>query len=198
MKLVERVFIKKENIKTRLENIKNKITSVMVSIKNTFYIEDRLLRAAMIIGIFFIVVGSINNQLLEYLSLYTIICALMYISRMYNEYREQKIIDSIDIFKIGMDDDSLSNLIDSYIDDCFTRDVLFFRGINSNVYVNEKLENELRNELLNSVVNNMSPYVRTKLDYYYGKGRTDIIIGRKCFIKVAMFAATNNKTIYSK
>ena len=66
------------------------------------------------------------------------------------------------------------------------------------MYVNEKLENMLRDELLNSVIKNMSPYIRTKLDYYYGKGSTDIIIGRKCFIKVAMFAATNNKTIYSK
>lgn len=198
MKLMERVFIKKENIKSSLINTKNKIVGFFSYLWDKIYIKDTFKRTIVYIGLVLSILGILLNQILEFLILYVVIVTLLYIGREYEDYKARKIIDSLDVFKMGMDDNSLSHLLDSYIDDCFTRDVLFFKGVHENMYVNEKLENMLRDELLNSVIKNMSPYIRTKLDYYYGKGSTDIIIGRKCFIKVAMFAATNNKAIYSK
>ena len=198
MKLMERVFIKKENIKSSLINTKNKIVEFFSYLWDKVYIKDTFKRTIVYIGLTLSILGILLNQILEFLILYVVIVTLLYIGREYEDYKARKIIDSLDVFKMGMDDNSLSHLLDSYIDDCFTRDVLFFKGVHENMYVNEKLENMLRDELLNSVIKNMSPYIRTKLDYYYGKGNTDIIIGRKCFIKVAMFAATINKTIYTK
>ena len=198
MKLMERVFIKKENIKSSLINTKNKIVGFFSYLWDKVYIKDTFKRAVVYIGLTLSILGILLNQILEFLILYVVIVTLLYIGREYEDYKARKIIDSLDVFKMGMDDNSLSHLLDSYIDDCFTRDVLFFKGVHENMYVNEKLENMLRDELLNSVIKNMSPYIRTKLDYYDGKGSTDIIIGRKCFIQVSMFAATNNKTIYSK
>ena len=179
MKLMERVFIKKENIKSSLINTKNKIVGFFSYLWDKVYIKDTFKRTIVYIGLTLSILGILLNQILEFLILYVVIVTLLYIGREYEDYKARKIIDSLDVFKMGMDDNSLSHLLDSYIDDCFTRDVLFFKGVHENMYVNEKLENMLRDELLNSVIKNMSPYIRTKLDYYYGKGSTDIIIGRK-------------------
>ena len=109
---------------------------------------------------------------------------------------EKDKLDMIDLKNIGSGED-INSILASFVAQCFERDVLFFRGLKDKEYINSKDEQSLLDGLLDSVVRNMSPSLRTKIDIYYGEGRTDIIISRICYQTVTMFVATNNKAIYS-
>ena len=101
--------------------------------------------------------------------------------------------------KYNIDDnkETITRIIDEYIENCFDRDVIFFRGI-SNEYINSITEKELLKELIDNCITNMSPLIRKKLGLYFGEENIDIMIGRRCFSIVSMFVAQHNKNIYVK
>ena len=107
MKLMERVFIKKENIKSSLINTKNKIVGFFSSLWDKVYIKDTFQRAVVYTGLVLSILGILLNQILEFLILYVVIVTLLYIGREYEDYKARKIIDSLDVFKMGMDENSL-------------------------------------------------------------------------------------------
>ena len=127
-----------------------------------------------------------------------IIVYILYLKKEKFEFEKRKFeIDSIDLRFMNVDNpESISKILDNYIEDCFNRDVLFPRGLKKDEYINATTEREMLDALLDSVTNNISIQLRNKLDLYYGKDRTDIIIGRKCFIYVSLFAANGNKSTY--
>ena len=128
-----------------------------------------------------------------------IIVYILYLKKEKFEFEKRKFeIDSIDLRFMNVDNpESISKILDNYIEDCFNRDVLFPRGLKKDEYINATTEREMLDALLDSVSNNISIQLRNKLDLYYGKDRTDIIIGRKCFVYVSLFAANSNKSTYN-
>ena len=131
--------------------------------------------------------------------IFGIIVYILYLKKEKFEFEKRKFeIDSIDLRYMNVDNpESISKILDNYIEECFNRDVLFTRGLKKDEYINATTEQEMLNALLDSVTNNISFQLRNKLDLYYGKDRTDIVIGRKCFVYISLFVANNNKSTYN-
>lgn len=89
------------------------------------------------------------------------------------------------------------DILDLYINDCFNRYMVIFRGYKQNEYIQEKDQSLMLKELLDIIATNMSPLLRKKLELYYGNGNVDKIMAEKCFIKITLFVANNNKNVYS-
>lgn len=94
--------------------------------------------------------------------------------------------------------DGEQNVIDNYIDDCFKRYLILFEGYRSGGYINTRQENAMLKGLIETVANNLSPLMIKKLELYYGEGRLGDILAEKCYIKVTLYVATQNKNAYSE
>ena len=125
----------------------------------------------------------------------SILYIFVLINRRMNYQREKDKIDMIDLDVLS-GETNLNTILVDFVSQCFDRDVIFFRGLKEKEYINTKDEKEMLDTLLESVASNISPSLRSKLDMYYGPGRTDIILGRICYQVVTMFVANNNKAIY--
>lgn len=195
--MLEKIFIKTDLLNSYMSG---KMRDIKQYTKNWLASLQTIIKqnAIMIATIIFFITGYLNGDLNYYFALGVILYGITSY-REANKPKEQSKFDTIpmeiDIFKFGKGDNSISKILDDYIDDCFTRDVLFFR-VNNIDYIPEKEEKKILNTLLDSVAANMSPYLKRKFDYYYGDGRTDIILARKCLIVVSMYVANNNKNIY--
>jgi hypothetical protein len=143
-----------------------------------------------------LLLGILTNSPWTYYFWGSILYIFVLINRKMQYQKEKDKLAIIDINKLNDGPDGLKTILTSFVSDCFDRDVLFFRGLQDKEYINTKDEQEMLNSLLESVASNMSPSLRTKLDMYYGYGRTDIIIGRICYQLVSLFVANNNKQIY--
>ena len=104
-------------------------------------------------------------------------------------------MNSLDVKLLSDKETGIDKILSDYVEECFARDVLFFRG-DTDSYINNKSENEMLNQLLDVCAANISPLMREKLEQYYGEGNVDKIIGRKCFSTVTVFVANKNKNIY--
>ena len=125
----------------------------------------------------------------------SILYIFVLINRRMNYQREKDKIDMIDLDVLS-GETNLNTILVDFVSQCFDRDVIFFRGLKEKEYINTKDEKEMLDTLLESVASNISPSLRSKLDMYYGPGRTDIILGRICYQVVTIFVANNNKAIY--
>lgn len=181
----------KNNTKMNLIRFKNILAS---GIKDV--IKDTIDNKGKSIFIFVIIMGLLG-ELWTYAFWGSILYTFILINRKMEYQREKDKLAIIDIDKLNNGEESLKAILTSYVSECFDRDVLFFRGLQDKEYINTKDEQEMLNALLESVASNMSPSLRTKLDMYYGQGRTDIILGRMCYQFVSLFVANNNKQIYS-
>ena len=181
----------KNNTKMNLIRFKNILAS---GIKDV--IKDIIDNKGKAIFIFVVIMGLLG-ELWTYAFWGSILYIFILINRKMEYQREKDKLAIIDIDKLNDGPESLKVLLTSYVSECFDRDVLFFRGLQDKEYINTKDEQEMLNALLESVASNMSPSLRTKLDMYYGQGRTDIILGRMCYQFVSLFVANNNKQIYS-
>ena len=132
--------------------------------------------------------GLCENNLPLYIGLGIVIYVVILIKRQYTNSDSKKIVENLDIDRFGTGDKSVSVILDQYIAECFSRDVLFLKGIKEKEYISEKEENIMLTTLLDSVTLNISPYMREKFDQYYGQGRTDIILARKCYVIVSIYA----------
>ena len=113
-------------------------------------------------------------------------------------------MESIDLDYIGLSVDNImkkrsgTDLIGEYVEDCFNRDVVFFKPMSANDYISESEQEEMRTMLLDSAAANLSPEVRAKLSTYVGEDNLTKIIGRKALSTVTAFAATRNNKIYTQ
>lgn len=184
-------------------NITNKLSELKFKIKNFItkycktgldWISDH--KGISLIAAFVLMIFLTK----EYgIALFGIIIYLLILKKEKNDHeREMDYLKLIDFKLLDDTENGLSFILDKYINDCFNRDVVFFRGIKDKEYINTKDEKDMLDTLMNSAISNISPLLRKKIDLYYGEGQSDIIIGRKCFIVVSLFVANNNKAIYNK
>lgn len=89
------------------------------------------------------------------------------------------------------------NVLDNYVDDCFKRYLILFEGYKGDGYINSKQETAMLKGLIESVSSNLSPLLLKKLELYYGKDRVENILAEKCYIKITIYVASQNKNIYS-
>ena len=70
--------------------------------------------------------------------IFGIIVYILYLKKEKFEFEKRKFeIDSIDLRYINVDNpESISKILDNYIEDCFNRDVLFPRGLKKDEYIN--------------------------------------------------------------
>lgn len=189
-------------VANKMTDWKNRAKMNLIRFKNILVsgikdvIKDIIDNKGKAIFIFVCIMGLLG-ELWTYAFWGSILYIFILINRKMEYQREKDKLAIIDIDKLNDGEESLKVILSSYVSDCFDRDVLFFRGLQDKEYINTKDEQEMLNALLESVASNMSPSLRTKLDMYYGQGRTDIILGRMCYQFVSLFVANNNKQIYS-
>ena len=119
-----------------------------------------------------------------------------------NENFDKEILKMIDIERIGFTQEknnekkkSITDIIGEYVEDCFNRDVLFFRPYEKTQYISQDEEKLLLQELLDSAASNISPHVKEILGWYVNEDSVDKIIGRKCLQTITLFVADHNKHI---
>jgi hypothetical protein len=117
-------------------------------------------------------------------------------NRLVDHKIEQDQLDSLDIQFYNSTKDPNLDPLDSYVDDCFTRYLVIYKGYAQGIYITDKEEKNIMKELVDSVARSISPIMRKKFEMYYGRGNMDEIMSQKCFIRVSLYVANNNKQLY--
>lgn len=176
-------------------SISNKISSLSDNSKNAYesvsnYIINHKGKSILVVSFLLSLMDSCI-----WLFWGTVLYLLVELHRYLNYKMKRNDMNSLDVKLLSDKDTGIDKILSDYVEECFARDVLFFRGDTEN-YINNKSENEMLNQLLDVCAANISPLMREKLEQYYGEGNVDRIIGRKCFSTVTVFVANKNKNIY--
>ena len=176
-------------------SISNKISSLSDNSKNAYesvsnYIINHKGKSILVVSFLLSLMDSCI-----WLFWGTVLYLLVELHRYLNYKMKRNDMNSLDVKLLSDKDTGIDKILSDYVEECFARDVLFFRGDTEN-YINNKSENEMLNQLLDVCAANISPLMREKLEQYYGEGNVDKIIGRKCFSTVTVFVANKNKNIY--
>lgn len=176
-------------------SISNKISSLSDNSKNAYesvsnYIINHKGKSILVVSFLLSLMDSCI-----WLFWGTVLYLLVELHRYLNYKMKRNDMNSLDVKLLSDKDTGIDKILSDYVEECFARDVLFFRGDTEN-YINNKSENEMLNQLLDVCATNISPLIREKLEQYYGEGNVDKIIGRKCFSTVTVFVANKNKNIY--
>ena len=86
--------------------------------------------------------------------------------------------------------------LDAYIDICMSNRLVLM-GYKEGSYITEVQEKEILKEVLEEVASNMGQLMKSKFELIYGVGHVDEVLANKCFIRVSLFVANNNKPRYS-
>ena len=128
--------------------------------------------------------------------------SILYILTLMKSLVDHKIekdrLDSIDIEYFERANKDLEDPLDGYVDLCINEYMILFRGYRESAYITDKEEALIRKEVLDLIAANMSPLMRRKFELYYGEGRLIEILARKCFIRISLFVADNNKKLYQE
>lgn len=176
-------------------SISNKISSLSDNSKNAYesvsnYIINHKGKSILVVSFLLSLMDSCI-----WLFWGTVLYLLVELHRYLNYKMKRNDMNSLDVKLLSDKETGIDKILSDYVEECFARDVLFFRGDTEN-YINNKSENEMLNQLLDVCAANISPLMREKLEQYYGEGNVDKIIGRKCFSTVTVFVANKNKNIY--
>ena len=176
-------------------SISNKISSLSDNSKNAYKsVSNYIINHK---GKSILVVSFLLSLMDNYIWLFwgTVLYLLVELHRYLNYKMKRNDMNSLDVKLLSDKETGIDKILSDYVEECFARDVLFFRG-DTDSYINNKSENEMLNQLLDVCAANISPLMREKLEQYYGEGNVDKIIGRKCFSTVTVFVANKNKNIY--
>lgn len=124
----------------------------------------------------------------------TVLYLLTLLYNMLENKKEKEVLTLLDFDEFK----ELNGILDSYVEECYNRDVGFFNPNIISDYISEKEQKRLMQELKDSVASNLSASFRKKLELYYGENRVDTILATKCFIFITLLAANNNQSIYNK
>ena len=190
--ILRQIMIKFDDAKL---SISNKISSLSDNSKNAYesvsnYIINHKGKSILVVSFLLSLIDSCI-----WLFWGTVLYLLVELHRYLNYKMKRNDMNSLDVKLLSDKDTGIDKILSDYVEECFARDVLFFRGDTEN-YINNKSENEMLNQLLDVCATNISPLMREKLEQYYGEGNVDKIIGRKCFSTVTVFVANKNKNIY--
>ena len=119
-----------------------------------------------------------------------------FIDRMISHKEKMEKINIIDINFFNFTKDIKMDPLDAYVDDCFDRYILLYRGFKKGQYITEKEERDILNGLISEVIRYMSPIMIEKLELYYGKGRVAALLSTKCYLRVSLFCADQKKMLY--
>lgn len=86
--------------------------------------------------------------------------------------------------------------LDAYVDICMSNRLVLM-GYKEGSYITEVQEKEILKEVLEEVASNMGQLMKSKFELIYGVGHVDEVLANKCFIRVSLFVANNNKPRYS-
>ena len=86
--------------------------------------------------------------------------------------------------------------LDAYVDICMSNRLILM-GYKEGSYITEVQEKEILKEVLEEVASNMGQLMKYKFELIYGVGHVDEVLANKCFIRVSLFVANNNKPRYS-
>ena len=189
-----------DNIKDEFDSISETFTSIVNTIYNLCSTSPSIISIALWITIFLYSGGMM---------IATISSCVVYITAIIGQYVKNRIkkekLENIDLEYIGLTlttdsvlkKRSVTDLIGEYVEDCFNRDVLFFKPLAIKDYIPENEKEEMLTTLLDSAASNLSPEVREKLSLYVGEDNLHKIIARKALSIVTAFVANRNKAIYT-
>lgn len=86
--------------------------------------------------------------------------------------------------------------LDAYIDTCLSNRLILI-GYKEGAYITEAQEKDILRELLEEASSNMGKLMKSKFELIYGVGHVDEVLANKCFIRVSLFVANNNKPRYT-
>ena len=128
--------------------------------------------------------------------------AILYLMILLRELLTHKIendkLKSIDLHYFEHAKNNLEDPLDGYVDMCINEYMILYRGYKDHTFIKKDEEALMRKEILDIMASNMSPLMKAKFELYYGKGRVENLLARKCFIRVSLYVAENNKVLYEE
>ena len=134
---------------------------------------------------------------LEYVLCASILYAAVLCRELVNHKKEKDTLDSIDIHYFETANKELEDPLDGYIDSCINEYMILYRGLNNTAYINDKEEQNMRRGVLDIVASNFGPLMKKKFEMYYGHGQVTNVLAKKCFIRISLYVANVNKTLYA-
>jgi hypothetical protein len=114
----------------------------------------------------------------------------------YVEHRiELERMQELDINYFNTSKDQGIDPLDALVDRCLSNK-LILTGFQAGNYVNNAQEQDLLREVLEEVSSSIGPLMKAKFELIYGKGHVEEILANKCFIRVSLFVADQNKARY--
>ena len=114
----------------------------------------------------------------------------------YVEHRiELERMQELDINYFNPSKDQGVDPLDALVDRCLSNK-LILTGFQAGNYVNNAQEQDLLREVLEEVSSSIGPLMKAKFELIYGKGHVEEILANKCFIRVSLFVADQNKARY--
>nr|DAP83815.1 MAG TPA: hypothetical protein [Caudoviricetes sp.] len=114
----------------------------------------------------------------------------------YVEHRiELERMQELDINYFNTSKDQGVDPLDALVDRCLSNK-LILTGFQAGNYVNNAQEQDLLREVLEEVSSSIGPLMKAKFELIYGKGHVEEILANKCFIRVSLFVADQNKARY--
>lgn len=114
----------------------------------------------------------------------------------YVEHRiELERMQELDINYFNTSKDQGVDPLDALVDRCLSNK-LILTGFQAGNYVNNAQEQDLLREVLEEVSSSIGPLMKAKFELIYGKGHVEEILANKCFIRLSLFVADQNKARY--
>lgn len=114
----------------------------------------------------------------------------------YVEHRiELERMQELDINYFNTSKDQGVDPLDALVDRCLSNK-LILTGFQAGNYVNNAQEQDLLREVLEEVSSSIGPLMKAKFELIYGRGHVEEILANKCFIRVSLFVADQNKARY--
>lgn len=114
----------------------------------------------------------------------------------YVEHRiELERMQELDINYFNTSKDRGVDPLDALVDRCLSNKLILI-GFQAGNYVNNAQEQDLLREVLEEVSSSIGPLMKAKFELIYGKGHVEEILANKCFIRVSLFVADQNKARY--
>ena len=114
----------------------------------------------------------------------------------YVEHRiELERMQELDINYFNTSKDQGVDPLDALVDRCLSTK-LILTGLQAGNYVDNAQEQDLLRAVLEEVSSSIGPLMKAKFELIYGKGHVEEILANKCFIRVSLFVADQNKARY--
>lgn len=149
------------------------------------------------IFIFSVLFAAITKDYFTFALIGCMVYGIILIKRYMNHKAKMDKMKLIDIDYFNFEKTKGVDPIDAFIDDCFNRYLILYRGYKEGQYLTNKDEKQILKYLVEEVSSHLSPLMRGKLALYYGDSLDDLL-ATKCFIRVSLYAASQKKSLYEE